>query len=96
MRDASVRSRPTSVIRAALQHDFNEQSVAGFAYADLSAGGPVYFVPGSPNTTETVAIPIEVSSIPRHWNVSWREAGRCLNSGSSPGQTHAQAKASFF
>ncbi|APD13266.1 hypothetical protein RO07_08625 [Pandoraea pulmonicola] len=43
-------------IRVELQHDFNGQSLAGLAYADLASSGPVYFVPGSPYGSDRVQI----------------------------------------
>ncbi|WP_287496550.1 autotransporter domain-containing protein [Pandoraea sp. CB10b_02] len=43
-------------LRVELQHDFNGQSLAGLAYADLASSGPVYFVPGSPYGSERVQI----------------------------------------
>ncbi|MFJ2993461.1 autotransporter domain-containing protein [Pandoraea sp. NPDC087047] len=43
-------------IRVELQHDFNAQSLAGLAYADLASGGPAYFVPGSPYGSDRVQV----------------------------------------
>lgn len=43
-------------VRVELQHDFSGQSQAGLAYADLAAGGPLYFVPGSPYGRDRVQI----------------------------------------
>ncbi|MDR3397961.1 MAG: IPT/TIG domain-containing protein [Pandoraea sp.] len=43
-------------IRVELQHDFNGQSVAGLAYADIAGSGPVYFVPGSPYGSDRVQV----------------------------------------
>ncbi|PLC43482.1 autotransporter outer membrane beta-barrel domain-containing protein [Ralstonia pickettii] len=34
--------------RMEYQHDFNGQSNAGLAYADLASAGPAYYVPGTP------------------------------------------------
>ncbi|CAJ0692281.1 putative Ig domain-containing protein [Ralstonia holmesii] len=34
--------------RVEYQHDFNGQSNAGLAYADLASAGPAYYVPGTP------------------------------------------------
>lgn len=43
-------------VRVELQHDFSGQSQAGLAYADLGAGGPLYYVPGSPYGRDRVQI----------------------------------------
>lgn len=43
-------------IRVELQHDFNGQSLAGLAYADIASSGPVYFVPGSPYGSDRVQV----------------------------------------
>ncbi|WP_185820058.1 autotransporter outer membrane beta-barrel domain-containing protein [Pandoraea apista] len=43
-------------IRVELQHDFNGQSVAGLAYADIAGSGPVYFVSGSPYGSDRVQV----------------------------------------
>lgn len=43
-------------IRVELQHDFNGQSMAGLAYADIAGSGPVYFVPGSPYGSDRVQV----------------------------------------
>lgn len=43
-------------IRVELQHDFNGQSIAGLAYADIASSGPVYFVPGSPYGSDRVQV----------------------------------------
>ncbi|WP_418303947.1 autotransporter domain-containing protein [Pandoraea vervacti] len=43
-------------IRVELQHDFNGQSLAGLAYADIAQSGPVYFVPGSPYGSDRVQV----------------------------------------
>lgn len=43
-------------VRVELQHDFNGQSVAGLAYADIASSGPVYFVSGSPYRSNRVQL----------------------------------------
>ncbi|MCE4063424.1 IPT/TIG domain-containing protein [Pandoraea sputorum] len=43
-------------IRVELQHDFNGQSLAGLAYADIASSGPVYFVPGTPYGSNRVQV----------------------------------------
>ncbi|WP_174990110.1 IPT/TIG domain-containing protein [Pandoraea aquatica] len=43
-------------IRVELQHDFNGQSLAGLAYADIASSGPVYFVPGSQYGSDRVQV----------------------------------------
>ncbi|VVE76123.1 autotransporter outer membrane beta-barrel domain-containing protein [Pandoraea anapnoica] len=43
-------------IRVELQHDFNGQSLAGLAYADIASSGPVYFVPGTPYGSDRVQV----------------------------------------
>lgn len=43
-------------VRVELQHDFNGQSLAGLAYADIASSGPVYFVPGSPYGSDRVQV----------------------------------------
>ena len=42
--------------RVEYQHDFNGQSNAGLAYADLASSGPAYYVPGTPFGRDRVQI----------------------------------------